>query len=241
MTISLIEVALDQPSALRPYAAREFGGIRSAVTTVADVWSGVASLRAVPTAAGTLTVVSASAADTAGGTGARSIELTGLDGDGVEQTEDIVLAGLTPVASLKSWLRVNECRATSAGSGGVNAGAITVTHVAGVIAFISAGEGVTSHAGYSVPAGRAALILAFRAQGEDINKTPDATLYERVGITGTTPVMRGIAKILLGDRATAIDYRAYHYVEGPADIFVRCSSDQASRIAAQVDLLVAVL
>jgi hypothetical protein len=241
VTISLLEAALDQPDALRPHAVRSVSGARSAITTAADLWGGAAALRAVPTSASTLSLVSSSAADAAAGTGARTVRLEGLDASGAEQTEDVALNGVTPVASSALWLRVNAVYALTAGSGGVNAGDITVTHTgAGApIAFIATGDGRALMAAYSVPAGRVALVLALRAQGDDVVSSPEVTLYERAGIAGTAPVLRAVSKLLVDGRGVAIDFRACPYIEGPADIFARAVSGVSARITAQLDVLLA--
>lgn len=242
MSISLLEVALDRPNDLRPNATRSVSGARSSVSALADIWPGVALARVVPAAASTLSIVSSSAADGAAGTGARALRITGLDASGSEITEDIALNGLTPVVTVNLYLRVNDVVARTAGSGGVNAGDITLTHTvaAGVIAFIATGDGRALMAAYSVPAGRRALVLAFRAQGDDVASSPEVVLYERTGIVGTVPALRAITRALVDGRAVSIDYRACPYVEGPCDLVVRASSGVAARISAQLDILLAI-
>jgi hypothetical protein len=241
VTISLLEVALDQPDAQRPHTARAVCGVREAVTALADIWQGAAVARVVPSAASTLSIVSTSAADAAAGTGARAVRIVGLDASGAEITEDVTLNGLTPAVSVKLYLRVNDVVTITAGSGGVNAGDIVVTHTgaAGVIAFAAAGEGRALMAAYSVPTGRRALVLAFRAQGDDTAASPEITLYERTGIVGTVPSLRAITKLRVASRASVIDYRAYPYVEGPCDLVVKASSGSSARISAQLDVLLA--
>lgn len=241
MSISLIEVALDRPDSLRPHASRFCSGVRAAVTAAADLWQGTGVARAVPTSATTLSIASDNAADTAAGTGARTVRIDGLDASGAEQTEDVPMNGVTPVTSSKLWLRVNAAYAIAAGSGGVNAGNISLTHTgaAGVIAFIAASEGRALMAAYSVPTGRVALVLALRAQGEDVAATPEVTLYERAGILGTTPTLRAVTKLPVDGRSSAIDFRAYPYVEGPCDLFASAVSGVSARIAAQFDVLLA--
>ncbi len=102
-----------------------------------------------------LEILSASAADTAAGTGARTFLLQGLDANFNPISETITLNGVTPVATVNSYLRVNLLRIASAGSGNVNAGDITLRVVsAGATQGIArAGTGFAKTCIYTVPAG----------------------------------------------------------------------------------------
>lgn len=77
-------------------------------------------------AATILSVSSTSANDTAAGTGARTVRLTGLDGDYNEITEDIPLNWLTGVNTTKEFLRIYRLEVLTAGSGTTAAGDIYV-------------------------------------------------------------------------------------------------------------------
>lgn len=94
----------------------------------ADVWNGGGIYTGFPDgAAETIEVFSSDAADTDAGTGLRTIRLYGLL-NGVEQTEDVVLNGVTPVATTKLWNRMNRMIGLTAGSTGGNVGQITARH-----------------------------------------------------------------------------------------------------------------
>jgi hypothetical protein len=71
------------------------------------------------TAATVLKVSSSSVNDTSAGTGARTVELSGLDADYNEISELVTLNGQTPVNTTKLFLRINRMVVRSAGSGGV--------------------------------------------------------------------------------------------------------------------------
>lgn len=71
-------------------------------------------------------VSSASTADTSAGTGAQSVEISGLDANYGEISETISLNGQTAVNTIKKYLRVFRCVVRSAGSGGKNAGIVYV-------------------------------------------------------------------------------------------------------------------
>jgi len=117
-------------------------------------------------AATILKVSSSSTADTAAGTGARTVEIFGLDGNYNEISETVTLNGQTAVNTTNSYLRINRGIVRSAGSGGQNAGVIyagTGTVTAGVPAntylSIAIGDNQTLMALWTVPAGYTAFLL----------------------------------------------------------------------------------
>ena len=97
------------------------------------------------TTASTLTVVSSSAADDVGGTGATAIVVYGVDANRKSQIEVVVMDGATPVVTASTWLGVNRAAIYTAGSGLVNAGTITITATTGgaTQANMPAGQGTT--------------------------------------------------------------------------------------------------
>jgi len=112
------------------------------------------------TAADTLNLVSLDAADDLGSTGLEIIRIWGVGAGWVEQTEDVVMNGTTPVTTSNTWLGVNRMAGTSFGSGGANAGRIraTVTTGGSLQAEMPAGEGTTQQCLFFVPAGKTALM-----------------------------------------------------------------------------------
>lgn len=73
-----------------------------------------------------MSVSSTNANDTAAGTGARTVLITGLDENYNDVTESIILNGLTGVNTTKQFIRVFKVRVTTAGSGATAAGDIYV-------------------------------------------------------------------------------------------------------------------
>lgn len=113
-----------------------------------------------PSAESVLKISSTDANDTASGTGARTVFISGVDGDYNVVSETIELDGQTAVDTSNSYLYVNEFYVVTVGSGGVNAGAInagTGVVTAGVPAvlydIIAAGFNNRTTAHYCVPAG----------------------------------------------------------------------------------------
>jgi hypothetical protein len=109
------------------------------------------------TAAESWEIVSASANDTAAGTGARVVAITSLDENYLPQVDVVVMNGVTPVALPRGahYLRSQQFTVVSAGSGAVNAGNLTL-RVAGagaVRGFMLGAEGLSKQSSYTVPAG----------------------------------------------------------------------------------------
>lgn len=78
-----------------------------------------------------LEIVSASANDTANGTGARTARIVGLDADGHLQDIVVTMNGATPVSANGQWSHVYYLEVVTAGSGGTNAGNLTVQFAGG--------------------------------------------------------------------------------------------------------------
>lgn len=140
---------------------------RTAVSTGYEtVWTETGTYK-FPTAAHPLSVVSTSVNDSASGTNARTIRITGLDADYNVISEDITLNGVTPVVTTKSFLRVNLTIVTSGGPLTVNGtianlGKITVTQTVSnlVLDTIVAGFNVSRKCVWSIPRGYRASILS---------------------------------------------------------------------------------
>ena len=117
----------------------------------------------------TLEILSASANDTAAGTGARTFVIQGLDANFNAISETITMNGVTPVQSVNQYRRVNFLTIASAGSGNTNAGDVTlrVTGGGSTQALARAGYGYAKQAIYTVPNGFSLLVtdLLFEVGG----------------------------------------------------------------------------
>lgn len=131
-------------------------------TVPEDIWA-TGGLYPWLSAASAMEILSASANDTAAGTGARTVQIDGLDGNYKEVTQIVTLNGVTPVAIPTSLLRINSAQVVTAGSGRVNAGDITIrlASAGATHASITAGYGVSRRGFYSVPAGNSLCIVHF--------------------------------------------------------------------------------
>jgi len=98
------------------------------------------------TTADTLDVVSSSAQDGVAGTGALSIQITGIDASYLEQSEIVIMNGTTPVTTSNSYLGVNRVVVISSGTDDFNVGTITIDDTAGTVgtqAELPLGDSVT--------------------------------------------------------------------------------------------------
>jgi len=133
---------------------RKFGRNTDVDTAAAeDIWDG-GGVYVPPTVARVHAIVSGSALDDAGSTGATSVTIEGLDTNWDALSETVIMDGATPVNTVGSYLRVNRMYVATAGTGLVNAGIITATAAvdATVSAQISLGKGQTLQAVFSTAA-----------------------------------------------------------------------------------------
>lgn len=110
-----------------------------------------------------LKVISNDVADDAAGTGARTIQIYGLDANWDEQNEIVSLIGGTSVATDNAYLRVNRAIVRSAGADGKNAAVIDIKNNAetSTLLQVSAGNNQSLAAFWSVPAGYTAYMVVF--------------------------------------------------------------------------------
>ena len=123
-------------------------------TVPEDIWGG-GGLMPRATSAETWEIVSTSANDTAGGTGAQSVSLETLGTGGVIQPISVVPNGLTAVTLTGTHLAANAGAVTANGSLGHNDGDLTIRVAGGgaTRAVISATNAVLNQSRYTVPTG----------------------------------------------------------------------------------------
>ena len=162
------------------YGLFKFGNNATVGDSLETIWA-EGGLYSYLTAATVLKVSSSSTDDTSAGTGARTVQLYGLDGDYNEINELVTLNGQTAVNTTQSFLRINRMIVRSAGSGGANAGVIyagTGTVTTGVPANVYASvNGVTGSnqslmALWTVPAGYTAYLLQYDVSNGTSSQTP---------------------------------------------------------------------
>jgi len=160
-----------------------------------DVWPGGGTFPFIPNGAPVnLEVNFANAADTAAGTGARSVSLSLLDPSYSEVSITIVSNGGTVAVPNGPYQAVNQAFITGAGSGQVNAGTITVRDAGGAGSnrcIIPAGAGISQQSQYTVPDGHMLLVKSVEMEinssaggGGGTTKGADCSFY--FGTPGAT-------------------------------------------------------
>jgi len=124
------------------------------------------------------TVVSSSTADDLVGTGAQKVKIEGLDANYNAQIVEVEMDGTTNVSTTETFIRVYRVYVSQAGSGKVNAGNITISIGGSVRAQISANQGQTLMAVYTVPAGFTGYVTqwSFSSGASASNKYLDGRL-----------------------------------------------------------------
>jgi hypothetical protein len=154
-------------------------GINTAVGTSNEtVWIG-SNTYTFPAAASVLKISSSSADDASpSGTGARTVQIQGLNASYEPVVETVTLNGQTEVNTTNSYIRVNKMIVLTAGTGGTSVGNIyagTGIVTAGVPAVVVNQTGIlaneTESGFYTVPAGYTAFINMWTMSSG--NTTPD--------------------------------------------------------------------
>jgi hypothetical protein len=207
-----------------------------ATAAVEDIWAGGGSYTGFPTgAAETLTIVSSSANDAAAGTGLRTLYLDGLDANGAAQTETVTMNGLTEVVTSTTWTRVNQAIGLTAGSGGTNAGTITIKHTtttANVFASLIAGWSRSTAAIYTVPANATGLLLGAQV-GASNNAVAAAemTVVLRSRLYGSGIWLRSFATTVATGNPVTVISTAGTPVPARTDIAVQVIAATADNLA----------
>lgn len=190
-----------------------------------------------------LKVSSSSTADDSAGTGARTVQLFGLDANYDEINETVTLDGQTAVNTTKSYLRINRMIVRSAGSGATNAGVIyagTGTVTAGVpankYATIAVGDGQSLMALWTVPAGYTLYV----AQTDVTVATTQNNKYSTVSLVARPlgEVFQVKDRFVKAESQATIDYAFPLRFEEKTDIEYRCIGDSAGAdiaISAAID------
>jgi hypothetical protein len=148
------------------HVTRRVLGYNSAITdTLADITELGVAVTPLPTSAITMEVDSTSVNDdgSPAGTGARTVEVHGLDANWDSKFETVTLNGTTAVALTGTWMRINNIHVLTAGPGGVAIGDITVQATGGGTVYnkIAAGGNMSLQGHFTVPDGKKAFITGW--------------------------------------------------------------------------------
>lgn len=154
-------------------------GYHPNVAAAGDIWDGGGDYTGWPAGVPpeTFEAVSTSGNDALGGAGARTVtvwylddQFKAYDDDGDPLVASISLNGTTPAQTLQTGMRILAAWVSSAGSGGTNAGDITLrwsTTSSVVFAVVKAGAGAAQVGAFTVPAGYTGYLKRYSAQVED--------------------------------------------------------------------------
>jgi len=158
---------------------RKFGNNADVGAAWETIWSG-SNTYPFMTSADQLEVVSDSAEDDSGGTGALTMRIEGLDANYEVQTSDVTLDAANVKTTTETYIRVYRAYILTAGSTGANVGAITIRDqdTDTTRALIDAGVGQTLMAVYTVPADYTGYITSWYVSSS-ISKQVDSMLQIR--------------------------------------------------------------
>ena len=181
-------------------AFRKFGS-NQGVSSTEEVISSISSqiVPWMPSAAVTVEIVSANAADGVAGAGALTVRIIGLDSNFDELEEVVTMNGTTAVTTTGSFIRVFRAYVETVGTyRGPNIGAITIREVGGAgddILLVDAlqSQSLTSH--YCVPAGKTLFVTNYFVQVES-NKAMHVHVTHAPGADDVTTPFTGAARVV---------------------------------------------
>ena len=158
-----------------------------------------------------LEVLSSDTDDTSAGTGARTVELQGLDSSWNVLTETVTMNGTSAVTTTGSFLRIFRAKVVTAGSSGRNEGTITIrdqdtsTTRALITNPATYGNGQTLMAVYTIPAGKTGYIININVSSQ---KDQEQT-YRLMSRDNTVANAAWNVKEFLTGRGGFSDWRKY--------------------------------
>lgn len=198
-----------------------------------DLW-GPTGIYPWMTGATSLEFVSTSASDTAAGTGAQSVTVTGLDIAGAEISETKPTNGTTPVALTAQFYRINAVSLGAVGSGLRNLGTISVRDAGGgtvrqtipISSVADLSPGVDKGSQYTVPAGHALLIydidMQINSSAGGGTRGADMMFYFRSSAPNA-PVRLPRAISCTDVSAKSLDPKTRIFLPAGMDFQLRCS------------------
>lgn len=184
-------------------------------------------------AAISMEIVSTSANDTAAGTGAQSITVSGLDFAGNEISETKATNGLTAVALTNQYYRINSIAIAAVGSGLRNLGKIIVRDAGGgtirqtipIASVADLSPGISKGSQYTVPAGHTLLIydidLQINSSAGGGTRGADMLFYIRSGASNA-PVRLTRTLSATDVSAKSLDPKTRVTIPAGTDFQLRC-------------------
>jgi len=204
------------------------------------IWNGGGTYTGFPEEIETVSIVSTSSNDTSVGTGARVITIYGLDANFLEQEEEIILNGLTPVVSTLVYSRLPRARVMTAGSIGYNEGNISIAHtttVANVFAVVPATCNTTMIAAYTIPANKNGHIIA---QAATIANKNAASVEVRLRVRQAGSVFTAVGEAAINSVGTGYIERTFvapQAIPPKTDIYMEATATKSVSVSAFLDIL----
>ena len=193
------------------------------LNTKIDLWD-VGGIYTFLTAAETLQLVSTDADDNSAGTGARTVQIYGLDTNYDEIDEVVTLNGTTPVLTANQYLRCNRMIIRTAGSSEGAEGTITTETAGGTIqAQVNNGFNQSLMAIWTVPAGKVLIIKYTEAS---IGKNKEGLFELKVRPFGEVFQTKKVLKIYEKKSATRREFGGI--IDEKSDIKLQVTSDTAN-------------
>lgn len=181
------------------------------------------------TAAETVEVFSSDANDTSAGTGARTVEVFGLDSNYDEQNETVTLNGVTAVDTVNTYIRMPRAIVRTAGSGGVNAGTLTMrqkTTIANVFCVLPIGYNQTMICAYTIPNGKTGYLINWYGSS---NKKQSASSILRLMIRPFNEIFQVKEEAAITTSGTSSFMRGYplpnNSLNEKSDIVIKADTD----------------
>lgn len=237
----LIKQAIFERGLLDLMYIRKFGKSASLTANVAeDVWT-VGGTRVNIGSAEPFSIVSSSADDTAAGTGARTINIFGIDGNFNLVNESVILNGLSPVVTINSFRSIYRMIVFTSGSGETNAGSITITAptTVSIQARIEVGISTTQMTHFTVPVGYSALVIdtelnLYRAPGGSSTRSGEFVTHVRTtNSSGESTKYQAFTRGLqsTGDGFEAISPKIVGVLSQRSSMHLGITSEQNSTLA----------
>lgn len=158
-------------------------------TSPEDIWATGGTKTYISTGE-TVNIASTSINDTAAGTGARTVVITGIDEDYNEITDFITLNGTSNVVTTNSYIEIFRIVVYQAGSLEHNEGTIsaTTTGTATLLATVEAETGITQQCHYTIPAGYTGFMVteslsSYKADGSGERQAEITLMVKAAGDT----------------------------------------------------------
>lgn len=133
-----------------------------------------------PTTAAAVSIVSADGADTAAGTGARTLEIQGLDADYNQRIENVTLNGTSAVTTTKTFIRIFRIKVLTAGSNGGPEGTLTASIGGNTqVTLDPVFDNQSLHAAYTIPANHYGYLMRMQVTSTKDNKAAMVAMAAR--------------------------------------------------------------